>query len=622
MPKPQESDLKQEMASQLIDMCVGVRQRRRLIEENWLRSRRAWMNLGLDARFHPTDSSPAPYNVPAGRRAAERTVVRIVKLLTPNVKWYEMSPVGAAAEQNASNVDKFMNYILRKRIKSRSNIGQLARSMVMYGLCHLKTSITVQNGRVWPSQRVVDPFSYYTFPETAVTDDEGDIQFEDYMFSFDKYSNFARLGIVEEIDRSDLVKPEWPYHLVERLAYQGISDPTQDIDTSLADVRKGLERLGSSFVAASEMWLPKNDKLFQVYIVWNHKEGPLVTGFIRSEYDSPLYRSVIHRPLPGERYTNSQMDDIVDLNNMQNDDIAKFKDAVDWEQGIVAFNTQAGARRDSLQMKGRAKWEFNDDPKVAMSFINPPDTSSNILRAWQIELGLINSLAGVGTIGEGQPGRNMPRAGNAVNGLINLAMADIQDIAELLEQEVLTPSLSDIYKVSSQFIPDHQLIRIPGGEALYNGQKSSLLKRENIIGDYEFEWIGSLQFQDDQQRAQRLMIFLNLMPTLAPILQAQGYIFNAVALIKMIWRYGLGERGLSEVVIPIGQQLPEGQQPAPGTQQLSPGGLPGTANGVPPLGSNGSQPGGGSNGTSNGVANGVAGLKYSLPQPASGFLRG
>lgn len=595
MPKQQESELKQQLTSRLIEQVIGIRQRRRLVEENWLRSHRTWMNIQLERHFKSTDTSPVNYDIPAGRRAAERTIVRGVKLLTPNVKWFEMSPISDSSQVNAGNVDKFMWYILRKRIKSRSNISQLVRSMVMYGLCHMKTSLVVQNGQVWPSQRAVDPFAFYTFPETASTPDEAELIFEDFLMGYDKYCSLSERGVMglEPIDSDDLTTPDWPYHLVERLASQGITNPSQDVSTSYEKVSKELQQAGSSFVSMTELWLPRNDKLYQVYIVWNLKGKPEIKSFVRSEYDQPLYRSVIHRALPGELYTNSQMDDINQLDVMQNDLINQFHEAVDWEQGFVAFNDQMAGRKDSFKIKGRAKWEFTDDPRNALQFLSPPNTSNNLLRAWQIDLGLINSLGGTGTIAEGQPGRNMPRAGNAVNSLINLGMADIQDISELIEQEVLTPSLSDIYKVSSQFIPDQQLMRIPGGEALYNGFKSSVIKRKDIIGDYEFEWVGSLQFQDESQRAQRLMIFLNLMPTLAPMLQQQGYMFNTVELVKMIWRYGLGERGLSDVVVQMGQQ--QGTQPS-----IS--------------GESGStvQPAAGSP---------VAGLNYQLPKPTNGFVR-
>ena len=211
-------------------------------------------------------------------------------------------------------------------------------------------------------------------------------------------------------------------------------------------------------------------------------------------------------------------------------------------------------------MKGRALWQFNGDPRQLMQYFQLPDTSPGQLRAWQIYQGLIDRNAG-GTIAEGQPGRNMPRAGGAVNNLVSLAMADTEDVASLIEQEVMTPSLADIFYVSGEFIPDDQLIRIPGAYELF-GDKSPkvvLRKQRDLIGDFEFDWVGSLQFQDDSVRAQRLMVFLSQMPILAPMLQQQGFMFNVVDLVKMIWRYGLGERGLSKVVIPI----PGGPPPAP-----------------------------------------------------------
>lgn len=596
MPKEQEEQLKQQLSAHLVTQAVGIRQRRRVVEEQWLYSRRAWMNSSLDSHFKPTDSSASSYHVPAGRRATERSVVRAVKLLTPNVKWYEVLPVDERASAIVGNVDMFMNYVLRKRIKTRTNISQLVRSLLMYGICHIKTSIKVVNGRVWPQQRVIDPFAFYTFPETVANIEDADIVFEDYLFSYEQYKTFVARGIVEDVHASDLVKPDWPYHLVERLAYQGITDPTQDISLAIEQTSNNLQKTSASFVSITEMWLPKNDNLYQVYLLWNHRDGPRVVGFIKSDYDTPLYRSAVHRPLPGELYTNSMVSDIAELNVMQNDLINKFHEAVDWEQGFVI--AQADKRHDSWKAKGRAVWLAQDDPRQLALFVQPPVTSTNLLRAWQIDTGLINSLASAGSIAEGQPGRNMPRAGGAVNSLISLGMADTQDISELIEQEVLTPSLGDIYKVAALFIPDDQLMRIPGGQGLFG----AVLKKADILADYEFEWVGSLQFQDEQLRAQRMMIFLNLaiQPQAIQMLAQQGYAFNFPELIKTVWRYGLGERGLQNIIVPLPKMMQDmqgGQQP---TQQI------GQLNGQQPQYSG---------------RNGVAGLNYSLPTVTQGFVQ-
>ena len=589
MPKEQQNDLKQALGSQLVNQVVAIRQRRRVVEETWLHSRRAWMNSAIDRQFRSTDTSPNDYNIPMGRRSLERTIVRGVKLLTPNVKWFEVSPIGSISDEKTANVDRFMHYVLRKRIKSRTNISQLIRSMIMYGVCYIKTSIEIVNNQVWPCQRVVDPFAFYIFPETVSSITDAEVVFEDFLFSYDRYKGYVEKGIVEDIHYDDLVKPEWPYHLIERLAYQGITDPTQDIDIVMRSAGETLEKTSSGFLSLSELWLKRDSVLYQVYLLWNHKDGPRIVGFIKSEYTEPLYRGAIHRPLPGELYTNSMAEDIAQLTTLSNDQLNKFQDAVDWEQGFVAINGQG--RTDTWKMKGRAKWEVEDDPRQAINFIQPPVTSTNHLRALQWYVGLMQSLSGAGTIAEGQPGRNMPRAGGAVNNLINLSMSDIQDISEVVEQEVLTLSLSDIYKVSSMFIPDDQLMLIPGGRGL----TSNVLKKENILGDYEFEWVGSLQFQDEQVRAQRMLIFLNMaiQPMANQLLQQQGYAFNFVELVKTVWRYGLGERGLSDVVIPL-EKMQQAIQGVQAQQQAS---------------------------QSQNGSNGVPGLSYRLPTVTEGFVQ-
>lgn len=604
MPRQQEDALKEQLGATLCNNIIGIRNRRRMVEETWLRSRRAWMNQNIADRSYLGAEGSANYNIPSGRRAAERTVVRGVKMLTPNVKWFEVAPMGDMSDDKLSNVDKFMWYVLRKRIKSRSNISQLVRSMLMYGLCHLKTSIMMRNGQVWPSQRVVDPFAFYIFPETASTADEAEMIFEDFLFSYERYKTFASKGMVEDIASSDLVKPDWPYHLTERLAYQGITDPTQDIDTMVRSTSDKLEKTGAAFVSLTELWLSREDKLYQVYIAWNLAKGARIVGFFQSEYDEPLYRSVIHRALPGELYTNSMMEDITELDALSNDQLNKFQEAVDREQGMIG--AAGSARHDSWRFKGGAIWlSGQDDPRQAFNFMQPNMTSTNQLRAWQIYLGMINSMAGTGTIAEGQPGRNMPRAGGAVNNLVNLSLADIQDVSELIEQEVLTPSLGDIYKVASTFIPDHQLMRIPGGSAMYGANtRSNIMKRTDIMGDYEFEWVGSLQFQDDAQRSQRLLIFLNMLPQLEPYLQQQGYTSNMVELVKMIWRYGLGERGLSDVVVPMKQQ--QGMQGGAMQQGAQGSGMMQNGNGAT------------SSPTSNGS---TPGLSYNLPTVTQGFVQ-
>jgi len=593
LPPVQESELKRTLREAYCTTCKTIRDRKKVIEQKWLHNRRTWYGQHPDMVYH---SATKTYQPPSGRRTIERSIVRCVEMLTPSVKWFEVMPLGNIPQERLTNTDAFMNYVMRKKISTRTNITQLARCLHIYGMPILKTSIMVRNGEAWPTQRVVDPFSFYMYPEIATSVNEADIVFEDMLMPYEKYRTWVTKGIVDEIKYDDLGKPEWPYHIAERLSYSGITDLTAGVD--IEKTKTQLNSSTAAYVSLTELWVTREDQLYQVYIAWNIKGGAKIVGFFASNYDEPLYRMAIHRALPNETYTTTAVEDINDLDSMQMDLFNQFKDQVDWEQGFVIYGDEAGERHESWTAKGRALWKVQGDPKTAMTFVQPPVTSTNSLRAWQIANGYMQSMAGAGTIAEGQPGRNMPRSGSAVMGLVNLGMADIKDMAQILEQDVLTKSLGDIYKVAARFIPDSQLIRIPGGQAIYGENRSSLLKKQDILGDYEFEWVGSLQFQDEQQRAQQLMIFLNLGPQMDMALNKQGYTLNWVELVQMIWRSGMGERGLSKVVIPLPPQPP---QQMPGVEALdSEANGPGQQQQQPPPS--------------------VAGLKPPMPSATNGFI--
>ena len=574
---PEESLLKQRLRRSLCDRATAIRDRRRTVESKWLETRRVWM-ADRYTRQYLADSN-TPYQIPTARRVAEKYIVRLKGMLTPNVKWFETAPIADTDQDTLSNVDNFMWFVLRKRIRSVSNIGMLGRCLMLYGWPILKTSLEVYNDQFWPTQRVVDPFSFYVFPETGTAFDDCEMVFEDFLYSYEKYAAKARrLPWLDDISASDLQAPHWPYHITERLAQSGLSNPTDNIDMVRERVEGDLKRTTLAFVSLTEMWVKREDALYQVYIAWNLKSGPRIVGFIKSQYDEPLYRHAMHRSLPGETYTNSMFEDIVTLEALSNHQMKQFQKAVDFEQGFVATNGQG--RKDSWRMKGGAIWEMQDDPRQALQFLQPNITSMNHLRAWQFYLGLMNAMGGAGQLSEGTPGRNMPRAGGASLALIDLSMADIEDGAKLIESEVLTSALGDIYRVS-QLIPSSQLMLIPGGKALVaDGSQSQILTSTDLKGSYAFDWVGTLQFQEQGQRSQQVMIFINMLmnPEMRGILQQQGYVPDMVELVQQTWRYVLGERGLNKVLVPIStlqQQTMEDAQAAQKKNAPQSNGVPG-----------------------------------------------
>lgn len=562
----QNDELKLSLGKVLIGRAEGIRERRKTVEQRWLANRRMWMNAEWSRRFENTDTASGSYNVPSGRRSAEKTIVRGVDILTPTTKWYSVTPIGRN-DRKAANVDKYMQVVLTNYIRSRSNIGQLMRCAFLYGRATQRTSIRVVNGKAIPSQRVVDPFSFYIFPETCSTSDQADLQFEDYLLSYEKYYTLMNKGLVDKIKEDELTAPTWPYHLTERLAYQGITEPGEHAFNNAVDkTSELLKKAGGTYAELTEMWLTHEDTLYQAYILRNHRDGVRCVGFVQSVYDEPTYRTCIHRALPGETYTTEMAGDIASLDAMQNDLARQFFEQVDREQGMFFIDEGAGAgqRQDGWRFKGGAKWMMNGRPQDIVQFIQPPIVSSNILRAWQIVNSQVNSMGGTGAIGEGQLGRNMPRAGGAVNNLVELGLLDVKDAAVMIEQEVLTQGLGDIYKLSMQFIPDSQLLRIPGGVGVASSGMNTegILRKADLEGDFEFTWTGSVQSSENEAKAQKEMILFNLVsnPAVAQQLQQLGYAVNLVEFIKMLWKDTLGVRGLTEIVVPIDRMQTDLQQ--------------------------------------------------------------
>ncbi len=143
----------------------------------------------------------------------------------------------------------------------------------------------------------------------------------------------------------------------------------------------------------------------------------------------------------------------------------------------------------------------------------------------------------------------MPRAGFAVNSLINLALADTEDIADTIEQELLTPGLADVYAIIQQYVPQSQILRIPGRAR----EAIQVFSKADIHGDYSFTWQGALGFQDTQQRAHKFMQLLQVLLNHTPLqlLQQGGQTLDLAVLLRSILASGLGERGLSDILIAI-----------------------------------------------------------------------
>lgn len=598
---PRKSEDLQWLIDMLIPMMNGTRQRRLFIESEWLLNYRAWQGWPSQSYILPLPDNAIHYFIPHVRRAVERNVARATKLLMPNQDWHQTLPFDGKSHENAESVHNVMRYVYTKKYPTKRLINTGIRCLELYNFTATHTSVAIQNDEVWPYQRVVDPFNFYVFPDTANNTEDALLIFEDSIVPYQVYNGFVdkdnpELSLYEPLKADELAKPVWPYHLVERLGYRGLTNPSDFIEGSgstltitesqrkeiFKQTNEELANQANAFVALSKVYFRLSSRWYYTVICTNIKGG--ATDNISNKYNAkvvrlddtenqPLYRWTNTRPLPGELYTNARVDDIRVLQNLANTTLSQVEsNRTMFAEPPIVMDAAAQGRTESKVFGNRKVWTVDTGGAKVSDIIQSldiEDTSTNGIRDFQIYLGLIDKGSG-GGLAEGTPGRNMPRAGFAANTLLNVALIDVEDLADTYEQDVLTPGLADTYHIILEYIPDSQLIKIPN-------KNPNLIKayaKNDITGDYSFTWLGSLGFQDTQVRADKFMQFLQTLLNPAALqlvlqqLSQQKQTIDFVNLIKTVYSFGLGERGLGDIIIPLTpEQLQAMNQPSPEQQR-------------------------------------------------------
>lgn len=547
-------DDSQKLAQELEGLIPNIRERRKPIIEKWLNIHGAWKGSYTRAFFK---SDTFKHYIPYFRRAIERFVVRGAQMLLPSNEFFEVFPTREYEEDpestgQAESVQAYLLFLLRKKIRIYSIAKQLLRSLALYGRAILRTGvkITTEDGkqRVWPTCRVVDPFMFMYWPENAASLEEAQIVVEDSFIPYEQYLQEVSSGRMDPIEETKLMDPTWPDYVTRRLQTSGLTEPKAVAPAGLEQPDK--IKVASQWVFYSEVWINRGAEGWKVVrIVWNLEGGPKIVKELSGSFTRPMYRMTIAREIPGEQYTTSMGDDQEPMQILLNDQINMYLDGLAIQQAPpAAIDVNRITRANSLVYRQRALWRVDPD---GVRWMDPKDTTKSSLQAINFTTGMMDSFSGSSPLAEGQPIRNLPRAGFAVSSLLSMSLADIRDVARSIEDDILTALLHDLYALTIKFVPDSQIIKVPGTESF----PARAVTIRQLEGDWDFNWVGSLQTQDFQIRAQRLDSLLaslgKLGAPLMAMLQAQGKQINWVAIFKRLWRDGMGERGADSIIIDI-----------------------------------------------------------------------
>lgn len=180
----------------------------------------------------------------------------------------------------------------------------------------------------------------------------------------------------------------------------------------------------------------------------------------------------------------------------------------------------------------------------------------------------MNDLLGTPPIlqGTGSKGSGKTATGSQI--LQNNVKSDMQDVIEDVELAVLIPTMEMVYMLGQQYEKDERWIAIAG-------QPPIRFTRDAFLGQFKFRWLASSQTANQQVRAQQAMMFMQMLPGVLPLLQAQGKMVNPEPLMKLIYSTLIGGRDFDKIVVPLPMPpmmgMPGAPAPVPG-EENNPGG--------------------------------------------------
>lgn len=570
-------DLRKKAEEELVPLLCRIRDDRFRLEEKWQRFYRLW-NCEIDKNSY---SGRSKIFLAAARATAETFVSAIARDFFPTTEgWYDVQPIQDISDElRADALKSTFDYFFTRQQKLKSDSLPLIRQLVNYGTSpakvafldkgisqfrleragkgvkKVKKEMKIEYG---PRLQPRDLFNFYVWPTTVDDIQAATLSIEDIEVTLSHLVQYAKKpmggdikqnGYVYEIpeevflDRGQAPK-DWYRFRRERLQKMGLSSDPSDRWLKLDNDRRNLSEVywTTDFDGSGEKsWLVTVINDFHVIRIqenpfWHKKRPYLVPRLLRCV---------------GEFYGRGVMETIDRINYMMNDIVNQTMDSVQYEINPITMIDPSGvAFPNSVRLHPGAKWLINDPTKNVV-FSKPASVAAVGFSTLSLLQGYIHDFSGANAALQGQPAvRGRGRAQNTASGMQTLLTqggAGISQIVEDLEQQFGEPLLYMAYSTLEQFMDEKIMLRILGRKGAPLLQKEVSI--EDIVGDFEFKWLGSTSSRNRQVVGQQMINFLNIARGFPPQI-AQS--LNWQWLIKKIWIEAFGIRGGDELFSPGG----------------------------------------------------------------------
>lgn len=523
--------------------------------------------------------------VPAYAKAASTKVSHQAKSLFPSDQYLDVASEKDGDDAFVEECKAWMHYQMERRAKLRVEIKPFLRQLNDYGVSVAKVwwdqpispvmtgGLESVLGSIYPNFspsanctgvrfRARDMFSWYIWPTNVGSLEEATLVFEaivvdkqtfDRMFDTGRWLNRAEVG-----ERAGVDDESESYRQV--LNDDLLHNPNTAVTSEAGP-------LGMSSIV-HECWvrmpLPKSllingeqpgDPVPAKVVIANGIPVEVTRNPFWHQKPPYLFQTLEARPDNFYGMGIGRMG--LELQTLLNDFVNQTNDVARYALNpIVKMNPSLMVGPTPSLAPGKV---FNMTDPNALQFDRPPsDMVQGGLMMGQTMQALLSDLLGAPPVLQGTGARGGARTATGSQILQANVKTDMQSDVEETELQVLIPLLEMAYSLGQQYEKDDIWVAITGGQPMR-------VRREAFLGNYRFRWMASSQTANQQLRAQQTLMFLQALPTMIPLLQAQGKTIDPIPVLRRFYADGIGGRDFDAII----KQAP---MAPPGA---APGGMPG-----------------------------------------------
>src|SRR5215470_1361496 len=575
-----DPDIVARVRHELVPLVRRTRQERNgVLRERWLRYYRIW-SVRHDQQGYRGRTNTY---FPLGRRWIEQWVTRLKRDLFPDQDWFACRALREDFEARVPAKVALQKYWMRRHMRLRKHALPWLRQLVTYGTSpvrnvwraveHEQTVIRdvldddgTPSGRtveqvekvadfLGPTFEPVDLFAFYVWPPTAAGLEDATLAFEDrcvprsrvYALAErpldpskpDNGNVYEGVGTLVDLYDSAIANrtgggtrnPEKYDALAQRLADKGFTAP---LDQNLPAALRPLDLTECMWTVDLE-----DDEPARYLVTLGADELPLRVQRRPFFHGGTQWLCGRFVQVAEEFYGRGLCELFDYMQYFVNDLGNQSGDAFIWSTNPIAV-VDIGAVQDptSLRMAPGAKWLANP---AGVQFTTPPQGAAQAgFEAVSNYVGLADTLVAPTPARPMAPAQQAPAQDSAgLAAQLADSAVDIRAVIEDLEDDVMVPLLERSDILTQQCLDRDIILKVAGADGLELVEHPITVA--DLVGEYEWEWLGTTNALNQQVRAQQMVQGIALLTQVPQDqLGAQGVTIDWPYVLRTFWSVGLG----------------------------------------------------------------------------------